>query len=66
MKATLENALAVLGLRERQVLTTELAEAIRQQIEAFPNERFVVIKNLTLNVQINLASGGGAKVEVSN
>lgn len=43
-------------------ITNAVAESVRQVIAENPEGRVIVINNLTVNVQINAAQGGGATV----
>lgn len=62
MKHDLMKLIGLGGLAERQRVASEIAEMARMQIEALPGERIINIKHLTLNIQVNYASGGGASI----
>ena len=50
--------------RVKTELSTELANTIRQAVAAAGQEKVIVIGQI--NIQLNMAQGGGATVEVRN
>ncbi len=47
-------------------VSTEIAEVIRQAIVKVGHEQGKIVIVGQINIQLNMAQGGGAKVEVSN
>ena len=53
-----------LSIKEKEEISTELTEVIRQAITEVGSEKVIIIGQI--NIQVNSAQGGGAKVLVTN